>query len=189
MNVVHTLKIDIDKGSSYSDGSFLVSAITILCILFEVAIISQLSEQDCSTIALLLRESYRPEKNTCPAYAALQVHLPTANFGYYKIISLQCLNYDYNYRKDIVGSALKQLALTIIIKSNEKSWQWLFVVPLFHFMSGLSSPYQPFPLEREITWKFWFELEGVRNKQSKRFVLHYVPLTKLFKTVRMLVSY
>ena len=68
-------------------------------------------------------------------------------------------------------NALKQLALTIIMKSNEKSLQWLFVVPLFHFMSGLSSPYQPFPLEREITWNFWYQLESVRSKQLKRFVM------------------
>ena len=84
MNVIHTLKTDIDEGSYSSDGSFLVSAVTILCILFEVASISKLSEQDCTTIALLLRESYRPEKSTCPAYAALQVHLPATNFRYYK---------------------------------------------------------------------------------------------------------
>ena len=77
-----------------------------------------------------------------------------------------------NNRLHIVKTALKEFAVTIILKSNEKSWQWLYVVPLFHFVAGLSSPYQSIPLDKEIQWNFWSELEGVRKKHlSKRYFL------------------
>ena len=82
MSIIHALKTDLEKGACHTDGSFLVSAITILCILFKVDSVSKLSEQDCGTIALLLRESYRPKKSTCPAYSALLMHLPPTNFRY-----------------------------------------------------------------------------------------------------------
>ena len=62
--------------------------------------------------------------------------------------------------------ALKDLAVTIIMKSNEKNWQWLYVVPLYHFMAALSSPYHSFSLHGPINWKFWDELESVRKKQQ-----------------------
>ena len=43
--------------------------------------------------------------------------------------------------------ALKDLAIGIIVKSNGRNFQWLLVVPLFHFMAGLSFPYEPLPFE------------------------------------------
>ena len=64
--------------------------------------------------------------------------------------------------------ALRELAVTIIMKLNEKNWQWLYVVPLYHFVAGLSSPYEPIPLDKEIKWNFWDELEGVRKKQQSK---------------------
>ena len=75
------------------------------------------------------------------------------------------------YRCKVVTPALRQLAVTIILKSNDKNWQWLYVVPLYHFMAGLSSPNEPIPLDRNITWKFWNELEGVRKKQQSNRLL------------------
>ena len=85
MTIVHTLKADIDKctHATPADGSFLVSAITILCIVCKIVTISQLSEQECVAMALLLRESYRPEQRTCPAYATLEKHLHDTEFRYY----------------------------------------------------------------------------------------------------------
>ena len=45
-------------------------------------------------------------------------------------------------------------------------------------MAGISSPYEPISLDKEIMWRFWDELEGVKKKQqSKRLiyvVMHYV---------------
>ena len=75
-------------------------------------------------------------------------------------------------RKD-VAPALKQLAVTILMKSNDKNWQWLYVIPLYHFMAGLSSPYEPIPLDKEIKRRFWDELEDFRKKQlqSKRLFI------------------
>ena len=62
-------------------------------------------------------------------------------------------------------ASLKHLAMTIILKSNEKNWQWLYVVPLYHFMAALSYPYS-FSLDQPINWRFWEELESVRKKQQ-----------------------
>ena len=69
--------------------------------------------------------------------------------------------------REIVSTAFKKLALTILQKSNEKNWRWLQVVPLFHFVSGLNAPFKPIPLNEEIKWKFWKELEGPRKKQTQ----------------------
>ena len=73
-------------------------------------------------------------------------------------------------RNDVVTPAIKELAVSIIMKSNDKNWQWLYVVPLYHFIAGLSSPYEPIPLDREIKWLFWRELENdkiiIRKKQQ-----------------------
>ena len=65
-------------------------------------------------------------------------------------------------------ASLKHLAMTIILKSNEKNWQWLYVVPLHHFMAALSSPYHSFSLDEPIKWRFWEELESVRKKQQSQ---------------------
>ena len=82
MGIVRTLLTELDECTDerYTNGSCLVSAITVLCILFRTVSFNQLSEENCTAIACLLRESYRPEKRTCPAYAALDKHLPTTDF-------------------------------------------------------------------------------------------------------------
>ena len=87
MNIVHTLRTDLDKCTpgTPADGSFLMSAITVLCIVHEVFIISQLSEQDCVAIALLLRESYKAKNRTCSACATLVKHLQETEFRYKNI--------------------------------------------------------------------------------------------------------
>ena len=84
MDIVHTLQTKLEKCTDRrrAAGSFLVSAITVLCIVYKIDALSQLSQQDCCAIACLLRESYRPEKNTCLAYAALEKYLPTTDFRY-----------------------------------------------------------------------------------------------------------
>lgn len=75
--------------------------------------------------------------------------------------------------------ALKELAMTIV-KSNDKDWPWLFVVPLYHFMAGLSFPYEPIPLDKEMKWRFWDELEVVRKKQqSDRLLIFYYSYREL----------
>ena len=82
------------------------------------------------------------------------------------------------FRKNVVSRALKELAVSIILKSNDKNWQWLYVVPLYHFMLGLSSPYETIPLDKEIQWLFWHELEDdkiiIRKKQQPYRLLFFV---------------
>ena len=73
----------------------------------------------------------------------------------------------YFYNRDhVVRPALKSLALTILQKSNDKNWRWLQVVPLHHFMSGLSCPFKAVPLNKKIKWNFWAELLIAKKKQS-----------------------
>ena len=73
----------------------------------------------------------------------------------------------YYYNRDhVVKPALKSLALTILQKSSDKNWRWLQVVPLFHFMAGLSCPFKAVPLNEKISWSFWIELLNARKKQS-----------------------
>ena len=81
MSIVHTLSAECTD-ERYTNGSCLVSAITVLCIVFRTVSFNQLSEENCIAMACLLRESYRPEQRTCLAYAALNKHLPTADFRY-----------------------------------------------------------------------------------------------------------
>ena len=76
-----------------------------------------------------------------------------------------CKIYYYN-RDHVVKPALKSLALTILQKSSDKNWRWLQVVPLFHFMAGLSCPFKAVPLNEKISWSFWIELLNARKKQS-----------------------
>ena len=82
MSIVRTLltKLDECTDERYANGSSLVSAITVLCIVFHTNTLNQLSEENCSAAACLLRESYMPDKGICPAYAALNKHLPTTEF-------------------------------------------------------------------------------------------------------------
>lgn len=70
------------------------------------------------------------------------------------------------FRK-VVAAALKELAVTILQKSNERNWRWLQVLPLFHFVSGLNAPFKPIPLNEEIKCNFWKELESSRKKQTQ----------------------
>ena len=82
MSIVHTLSAELDESTEarYTNGSCLVSAIAVLCILFRTVTLSQLSEENCTAMACLLRKSYKPEHRTCPAYAALDKHFPTTDF-------------------------------------------------------------------------------------------------------------
>ena len=85
ISIVHTLSVKLDKctDARYTNGSCLVSAIAVLCILFRtVTLRSQLSVKNCTAIACLLRKSYKSKQRTCPAYAALEKHLPATNFRY-----------------------------------------------------------------------------------------------------------
>ena len=54
-----------------------MSVVTVLCIVYKIVSLGQLSELKCAAIALLLRESYRPEQKTCHAYAALEKCMQT----------------------------------------------------------------------------------------------------------------
>ena len=82
MNIVHTLLTELDEHTDerYTNGSCLVSVVTVLCILFCTDTLQQLSQENCGAIACLLRESYGSEKRTCPAYAALDQHITTESF-------------------------------------------------------------------------------------------------------------
>ena len=109
--------------------------------------------------------------------------LPLINISQQQIlgnVACMCILIDFqnnnNNRYDVVLPALRQLAVTIIMKSNDKNWQWLYVVPLYHFMIGLSSPYEPIPLDKEIKWKFWCELESVRKKQQSNRLLYILVM-------------
>ena len=79
MSIVRTLQAQFNKctDSRCTDGLLLVSTITVLCIVHKIVSIGELSEQDCSAVALLLRESYRPEQKTCQAYVVLEKYIPT----------------------------------------------------------------------------------------------------------------
>ena len=90
INIVHTLSAECTD-ERYTNGSCLVSAITVLCILFRTDTLNQLSEENCTAIACLLRGSYKPEHRTCPAYAVLEKHLPAKEFRYkYHIVMHAC---------------------------------------------------------------------------------------------------
>ena len=79
-------------------------------------------------------------------------------------------------RHTVVKPALKNLALSILRKSSDKNWRWLQVVPLFHFLTGLNSPYKTVPSNpnHEIKWIFWAELESTRKKQTHSRLLNLV---------------
>ena len=80
-SVIHSLLRKIEQCSDESQiGASLLSSVTVLCIGSETDTLTQLSEETCVDMANLLRESYRPENNTCPAYYALENHIPTENF-------------------------------------------------------------------------------------------------------------
>ena len=87
------------------------------------------------------------------------------------------------FRNQTVNPALKGLALLLLKKSGQRNWRWLQVVPLFHFLTGLSVPYQTIPVKNEdIKWNFWIELELARKKQhsnSQRLCeyKHFVIIT------------
>ena len=81
-SVIHSLltkivQCDVDENQI---GASLLSSITVLCIGSETDTLAQLSEETCVDMANLLRESYRPENNTCPAYYVLEDHIPTSKF-------------------------------------------------------------------------------------------------------------
>ena len=82
MTIVHTLRTDLEKCSTASDGPLLVSVITVMCIVHKFSGISNCSEQDLVEIVDLLRESYKPGKGTCPAFSALENHLTETKFRY-----------------------------------------------------------------------------------------------------------
>ena len=68
--------------------------------------------------------------------------------------------------REVVAAALRKLALTILQKSNEKNWRWLQVVPLYHFVINLNTPFKQITLDAEFKWTFWKELESARKKQT-----------------------
>ena len=81
-SVIHSLltkivQCDVDENQI---GASLLSSITVLCIGSETDTLAQLSEETCVDMANLLRESYRPDNNTCPAYYVLEDHIPTSKF-------------------------------------------------------------------------------------------------------------
>ena len=79
MSIVSTLQEELDRctSSRRTDGSILISVITVLSIIHKTVSFSQISEENCVAMANLLRESYKPEHKTYPAYAALDKHLTT----------------------------------------------------------------------------------------------------------------
>ena len=174
MNIVDSLLTKIDQcrvDGRQVDDAFLVSAITVLCIADKTKTLSQLSEQDCVQISNLLRESYRPDQKQkkCSALSVLKQHIPTPQFRYNHTHYI--FDYTYNfcvyiYRREVVMSALKKLALLILQKSNHKNWRWLETVPLFHYLANLSVPFVTVPIDKAIPWNFWPELENSRKKQS-----------------------
>ena len=87
MYIVDTLSTEHDEyiDERYTNGSCLVSAITVLCIMLRTDSLNQLSEEHCCAMARLFRESYKPIEMTCPAYVVLDEHLKTRDFRY-KII-------------------------------------------------------------------------------------------------------
>ena len=81
MKIVNTLLTEVSN-ERYTNGSCLVSAITVLCIISRTASLNQLSEEHCCAMACLFRESYRPSKMTCPAHVVLDEHPMTKDFRY-----------------------------------------------------------------------------------------------------------
>ena len=81
-SVIHSLlrKIQQCSEDEIQTGASLLSSVTVLCMGSETDTLAQLSEETCVDMANLLRESYRPENNTCPAYYVLENHIPTKNF-------------------------------------------------------------------------------------------------------------
>ena len=81
-SIIHSLLTKIEQcGMDKSPtGANLLSSVTVLCIGSETDTLARLSEETCVDMANLLRESYRPENNTCPAYYVLEDHIPTSKF-------------------------------------------------------------------------------------------------------------
>ena len=80
---------------------------------------------------------------------------------------LACSNIPHVLFREIVAAALKKLAVTILQKSNERNWRWLQVLPLYHFVSRLNTPFKTISLNAEIECNFWKELESARKKQTQ----------------------
>ena len=83
------------------------------------------------------------------------------------VLLAACSNILHVLFREAVAAALKKLAVTILQKSNERNWRWLQVLPLFHFVSHLNTPFKPIPLNAEIECNFWKELESSRKKQTQ----------------------
>ena len=81
-NIMHSLLTRIEQcGVDESHvGASLLSSVTVLCIGSETDTLVELSEETCVIMANLLRESYRPKHNACPAFYVLEDHIPTPNF-------------------------------------------------------------------------------------------------------------
>ena len=80
--IIHSLQKKIEQCGVDENqiGASLLSSVTVLCIGSETDTLAQLSEETCVDMANLLRESYRPKHNACPAYFVLEDHIPTSKF-------------------------------------------------------------------------------------------------------------
>ena len=81
-SVIHGLLTRLEQGGvdENQTGASLLSSVTVLCIGSETNTIAQLSEETCVDMANLLRKSYTPKHNACPAYCVLEDHIPTSKF-------------------------------------------------------------------------------------------------------------
>ena len=194
MDIVYSLQkklVQCHVDGRHVDDAFLVSAIAVLCIADRTITLARLSEQNCVQMSNLLRESYRPDRKqkACSALYALEQNLSTSQFRYNHnmvYLHISCMNtyiVIYNlcvYRKSVAIAALKNLALLILYKSNCKNWRWIETVPLYHFLSNQSVPFETVPINNPITWGCWPELEKARKKQfhdrlfSNTYIIDYI---------------
>ena len=81
-SVIHGLLTKLEQGGVDENqiGASLLSSVTVLCIGSETDTLAQLSEETCVNMANLLRKSYKPKHNTCPAYYVLEDHIPNSKF-------------------------------------------------------------------------------------------------------------
>ena len=58
----------------------------------------------------------------------------------------------------------------IIAFSKGKNKSWLKPIPLFHFLAGVSEPYQPLPYDHtDIKWILWNNIKKIKKHFRDQF--------------------
>ena len=61
-------------------GKYLVSSVTLLCIIYNTISFDQFTEKECNVMVNLMHMCYQPVEMICPAYDTLCQHIPTEAF-------------------------------------------------------------------------------------------------------------